>query len=173
MLFAGRYLSQGYNGNDTTLTIVANKHYFDYNPNATQTYSLKYKGNLNDDQFKTNSYKEYVEGTLSIVSKDNINESDLTQLSLDQDAKGIFYIKAFNTLNAKFKALPNITPNIFEYEEGTTESAFSFNDNYSKLMYGLSRNELIAGTSKSADLYKKLYAGYGVKLRTLINAAIN
>ncbi|WP_406617236.1 OppA family ABC transporter substrate-binding lipoprotein [Mycoplasmopsis adleri] len=172
-LLAGRYYYGGHQDSAHTETWIKNSKYWDAESTKTKKYIIKYKDNTDDNQYKSLSYSDYSYGLVSILNPNNLTPNDNSKARRDRKKLGSFYTTVINPNSSTVASLPIIVPKTYELEEGFVANDFRFNDNYSKLVYGGGREELLNGKLKGTDYYGKFLAGRGLAFRTLINAGIN
>ncbi len=81
-----------------------------------------------------------------------------------QGSKKAIFSKGFESINAIGKLFPNLSP------YATNKKSFNFNDEYSKLVYGATRDDLVAGKAKTI---KSFVSPKSIEFRSLISSAIN
>ncbi|WP_027334665.1 OppA family ABC transporter substrate-binding lipoprotein [Mycoplasmopsis felifaucium] len=172
-LLSGRYLFGGYDSGSQTEKWVKNEKYFDAQNTKTKEYQLKYKNQTDDNQYKSVLYNEYSRGLVSRINPNDLNEKDRLEAGKNRKTIGEYYTKYYNTNSSAYTMMPLILPKTFEIPKDSGVDSFNFNENYSKLVYGMSRQEIIDGSQKGEDFYTKIFAGNGLVFRTLVNAAIN
>ncbi|VEU75815.1 Uncharacterised protein [Mycoplasmopsis maculosa] len=171
-LVSGRYHFAGYNPDTQEEKFLRNENYFAVSQKSPKELIRRYQNNIDKEQLKNILFNEYKAGKISSLSTNNLNDKDKTEIIKDRNNYGAFYSRSLITNSTKYKTLPVLTPLSYQLSKNKVED-FNFNDNYSKLVYGLSRQELLNGTVSGVETLKKLYTGYGLSFRTMINAAIN
>lgn len=123
------------------------------------------------DAFKAREFLDFKNGTVTSI--------DYTELTDEEKKDEFIKNNLIYTRPLRKSSLTRTAPNVYlaalkeKYQDGETplaKSAFYMNDNYAKLVYGSSLDDIIAGKNKPTSTY---FAGTGLRFRSLIYSAIN
>ncbi|AIA29505.1 putative oligopeptide ABC transporter substrate-binding lipoprotein [Mycoplasmopsis californica] len=184
-LYAGPYLYEGYISGSQEERWKINPHYHDAqfvkSPHSIKQSVLKYQGSGGDPvQFKTVLFDEYTKGRVTRLAWSNIPTDKQTDVIKNPEKYGVSYTQSLNknSLNASqgWNLLPVIIgvekPNDASVVKSVKETIF-YNDNFSKLAYGKTVEEMITDKLKGQSELINLLTGKGVVFRSLLTAAIN
>ncbi|WP_029906537.1 OppA family ABC transporter substrate-binding lipoprotein [Mycoplasmopsis opalescens] len=182
VLGVGPYLYKGYKKNGE-VTLEKNPNYYDkLFVNNTKSGGLKQTGinkivlaykKIDDSQIKTTLYQEFISGRLASVQFSQLEASAENEVKQNPEVYGLSYAKEYNTNKLRTELTPQLLPS-FDATETTAENLEWYNDNFAKLMYGVSKEELTkVQDQKAASILSTSYAGTGLVFRTIIGAALN
>ncbi|MBG0730570.1 OppA family ABC transporter substrate-binding lipoprotein [Mycoplasma sp. 'Moose RK'] len=126
--------------------------------------------------FANSQFNSYREGTIMGVSFNSLNDSQKNLVASDQAKFGWELSRQIskNSLEKWYYSLlvPGSLKQKFSPETGVSfnENYYAFNDNFSKLNYGVSRKELASGGAKIIDY---ISSGVGLEFRQIIANAWN
>lgn len=134
---------------------------------------VEYTGSIDTSTFVNQSFNSFLNGTLSQIDYSQIsaeqkqklygNSDDLNVLIKNSEKNGLQATKKVNVSSLTSRMVWQANPI-------NNSNGYTFNDNYSKLVYGYSTNELKNG---QAVISNSFFAGYGFNFRLLIQASIN
>ncbi len=132
----------------------------------------EYSGGIDSSTFINKSFSSFMNGTLSKVDYSLLSDAQKQKLygsgnstaTLLENAEknGLKVTKNVNISQLNTRMVWQANP--------IENSDYNFNDNYSKLVYGYSKNDLSSGKAVTSNSF---YASYGLKFRLLIQASIN
>ena len=134
---------------------------------------VEYAGSIDTSTFVNQSFNSFLNGTLSQIDYSQIsaeqkqklygNSDDLNVLIKNSEKNGLQATKKVNVSSLTSRMVWQANPI-------NNSNGYTFNDNYSKLVYGYSIDELKKG---QAVISNSFFAGYGFNFRLLIQASIN
>lgn len=171
-LFSGKYFSKGYNPETQVSTSKLNEHYWDKeyvnDPRTILEFRRKYViGSLTPAQYADQSLKLYKSGDNAIISFNDLPKQDRADALQMPYTYGITYVQALNKTGFVKDALPTFLPTPWE----SGHENINFTDQYSYLMYGLSKSEAAQGTQVN-PLIKSLN-GMAREFQMILLASIN
>ncbi|MGL5732793.1 MAG: OppA family ABC transporter substrate-binding lipoprotein, partial [Metamycoplasmataceae bacterium] len=122
--------------------------------------------------FNEQLFNNYFEGTVSEMPYGSLTQQQKIKIfgsSYDEEfavKKGLLQVKQQNKSQLIQRTLLSTDPRKLSDSDGS----YYFNDQYARLIYGSSIDELKAGTGKTANSF---FNGAGYQLRTLFNASVN
>ncbi len=133
---------------------------------------IEYAGSIDSSTFINQSFNSFQNGTLSQVDYSLLSDSQKQKLyGYSENVDELIKNSQYNGLQATKKInLSQMTSRMVWQANPNADSSYTFNDNYSKLVYGMDSKKLSEGNNSTANSF---YAGYGFKFRTLIQSSIN
>ena len=133
---------------------------------------VEYAGAIDTSTFVNQSFNSFLNGTLSQVDYSQISAEQKQKLYGDStDTNVLIQNSEKNGLQPTKKVnVSSLTSRMVWQANPINNSNYTFNDNYSKLVYGYSKDELKNGQAVIANSF---FAGYGFAFRLLIQASIN
>ena len=133
---------------------------------------VEYTGSIDTSTFVNQSFNSFLNGTLSQVDYSQISAEQKQKLYGDsKDINVLIQNSEKNGLQPTKKVnVSSLTSRMVWQANPINNSNYTFNDNYSKLVYGYSKDELKNG---QAVISNSFFAGYGFAFRLLIQASIN
>ncbi|WP_045433706.1 OppA family ABC transporter substrate-binding lipoprotein [Metamycoplasma canadense] len=169
VLFVGPYYGAPQKGQEVILR--KNTHYYDQefakNSNTIKEIVYIYNQNIDADTFNKRSFDKYKQNRLSQISFSSLKENQQQEILKQASKYGLRHAKTLNKTNPFYRMVSQgfIRP----IPKDQSSDFYAFNDAYSKLVYGVKKDELAKGLN---DPYEFI-SGRGLVFRTLINAAIN
>ncbi|WGI36832.1 OppA family ABC transporter substrate-binding lipoprotein [Mesomycoplasma lagogenitalium] len=147
----------------------------DKEKNAVLKVTYKYSQYADQVQFNNSMYRNYLEGSLSFLSWDSLTDSQKTELLNDPSQIHLRISPDKNAVkNDMWKTLiPGAKDAFKDFDDlngGKVSPKYYFNDNYAKLMYGKTLDELSKGTAVVGD---HPFKGLALAFRTTIDNAWN
>lgn len=180
-LVATPYYYEGYNDAAREDTFILNEHYRKANPDdpiavakekhMVKKYIIRYKKeDLDDSSFQQDVYNEYKKGNIAIAKSEYFPKNELdTELKLQPTKWGMNYTRITNSEKGMYKYMWQIIPQRIE----RSQNKLFFNDNYAKLVFGCSNEQIIKNEKLEKEGIYNLFIGKGLVFRTLISGAIN
>ncbi|WP_029513407.1 OppA family ABC transporter substrate-binding lipoprotein [Mycoplasmopsis primatum] len=179
ILTAGRYYYVNYDEGTREEIYKLNTHYRAENPNdpiavakdknKIKEHRLWYQGDsLNDTSFQLAVKTDYLNGDFGILSHTLLSKNDYEDMSLQQINNGVFYSRQSNATSGPYRFLTTYLPYSATH---TADTQFNYNNNFAKLAYGSSLEEIRTG-GKFQNLKDK-FGAKTIAFRTMLTAAIN
>lgn len=139
---------------------------------------IEYMGGIDTSIFINQSFNSFMNGTLSNVDYSQLSDAQKQKLygtisnSDDSDDLTLIENSIKNGLQVTKKVnISNLTTRmVWQANPLNGLDTYTFNDNFSKLVFGSSKDEIKNGTAVTSASY---YTGYGFKFRLLIQSSIN
>lgn len=134
---------------------------------------FEYSGGIDTSTYNSQLLSSYMKGIVSEIKysdltvdqRQKIYGSDASKIKEVATKNGLQYTKNINISTLVQRTLVQSNP-----VEGVNVDAYGFDDNYSKLVFGLTRQQLSEGQNDTTDAF---FVNRGFEFRLLIQAAIN
>lgn len=140
---------------------------------ALKKIIFEYAGGIDTSTYNTQLLQSYLQGTVSEIKYSDLttaqrssifgSDSSPEEIAKTATQNGLQYTKTLNISSLVQRTLIQSNPSHLAKEYG-------FNDNYSKLVFGLSHEELKKGTNNTTNSF---FINDGFEFRLLIQAAVN
>lgn len=137
---------------------------------------FEYAGNIDPSTYNSQLLNSYLQGTVSEIKYSDLtsaqrtqvygNSPDLERIKETTLNNGLQYFKSVNNSSLVQRTLIQSNPS----NKVESIKEYGFNENYSKLVFGLSLDELMKGNKTTTDSF---FISQGLDFRLLIQAAIN
>ncbi|MCS4537009.1 hypothetical protein NXS15_02635 [Mycoplasma sp. CSL7475-4] len=184
-LYAGAFYYGGYDKSTQEEKWLQNKHYVDQkwvnSPTAVKQFVLRYKGQGDDQQFSAVLWDDFKRGRISRLSYSTIPTAQQTEVIKAPQNFGVNYSQSLNKSSILSTQGWNLLPAVTDIESDSLNNpatlkaivdSISYNDTFSRLVYGKTVEEMVKSQFKGDDIYN-LFSGNGVIFRSLISAAVN
>ncbi|MBU4690008.1 OppA family ABC transporter substrate-binding lipoprotein [Mycoplasma zalophidermidis] len=198
-LYAGPYIYEGYSKSTSEEKYVMNTKYADQDwvnsDSSVRTIIQRYQGSGDSEQFKQALWNDFKKGRLTSLPYSLIPTNNTTDVAKHPEKYGVKYYQTLNKSKIGAEQFWNMLPHISVPKTSPTRKGsdgkpapfdvnneddlneylknVTFNDAFSKLLYGVDRKELIKGTVKGEEKLMNLFAGRGLIFRSLITSAFN
>ncbi|WP_027120660.1 OppA family ABC transporter substrate-binding lipoprotein [Mycoplasmopsis lipofaciens] len=173
-LTAGQYYYKGYEGSSAEELYQKNENYFDQEfvnnqSNIKKIITLYMKSGQDLKTFTSNKFADYVNGEYSTFATSDLDDKEQIAIRKNPISYGVTYRTILNTSSSTFAE----TWRIFPTPKTTDNEHNYWNDNFTKLMYGVTKSELESGNVKGIDKLEYVTSGYGLSFRSILTSAIN
>ncbi|WP_027120038.1 OppA family ABC transporter substrate-binding lipoprotein [[Mycoplasma] testudinis] len=170
-LTVGPYYAMGYNSSGFRETWQLNKHYWDQSyvndPSVLLVLQQLYQQvPQSASAYNTQLFRDYIQGVTSNASYANLSDSDRATVDENAAQYGLARVPAPNVSNSITRQTPLLLP--FRTTSDTGQALF--NDNYMKLVYGGTLDQVKNGTLTKVLSHS---AGEAAAFRSIVQAAIN
>lgn len=192
LLYASPFIYKGYNRDTQEETYEKNPHYVDQewvkDPTTIEKQVLRYFGaEAKVDQLKEVLYDDYLKGRIARLAWTMVPDKQKTSIIQNPQKYGVQYNQSLNKSSLQLEQVFDLTPTVAlpnEFSEGvkfdtnnkdhlkTIVDQLTYNDNFAKLLYGKTKEDIVKDAVKGADT-QHFYTGKGYVFRSLLSRAIN
>ncbi len=178
VLYAGRYYYAGYNKETREESLALNKHYFvKPDPKAVKKYVIKYAAQDGGDSttFRNKEFDEFRKGNISSLPWGELTVKSQNKVLREQEKHGFVYAESTNIYESPYWLLWNILPQKIGPKTTVDSLKQSMNDVFSKLVYGVTLNDLVENNNalRGKEVLEHNIVGSALTFRSLISCSIN
>lgn len=169
-LFVGAYLPQEYDKAKATLTYISNPNYWDQewakSPNSIKKYVTEYKNKkIDETTFQTELFNAFKSGLIDNLSFDSLSAAQKKEVLQDKgELYRLDYGRGTNNNHSAYQLLQTMVP------EGDDAKKFKYyNDNYAKLVFNATKEELAKQDVSTINSQFGLSASFRSIVRNVIN----